>query len=430
MILKLGFPNAIAWIAWTISTFADAVFLGYLGTEALAIIAIIFPFQMLMLMMAAGAIGGGVTSSVGRAIGSKDIKKAEVSCFHSILIALGMASIFTIIFLLYSDNIFKFMGATELILVGAIDYAKVFFAFSIFFWLTHILASIIRGLGNTFIPSKAIVIGSLSQIILSYILTFGINDSFEFGFLGPAISIVICHIIMMSYLFHYLIFKQKILKFKFHKFSNFIFLDIMRVGGLGLLNSITIALTVGVMTGYIGNFGANALAGYGIGARLELILTPIIFGIGAALTASVSINFGSKQFARARKIAFTGGIVCFLIIGFIGFFVNLFPHFLYQYFSSNPDVIKYCLKYIFIVTPFYCLFGLGQAIYFSSQGTGKMIKPILVGILRFSCVVILGYFAISKNLSIDYILYSVSLGLIITGLGMALCLLGKEWKGL
>ena len=93
MIWKLGFPNAIAWIAWTIATFADAIFLGYLGTEALAIIAIIFPFQMLMLMMAAGAIGGGVTSSVGRAIGSKDIQKAEVSCFHSILIALGLSLI-------------------------------------------------------------------------------------------------------------------------------------------------------------------------------------------------------------------------------------------------------------------------------------------------------------------------------------------------
>ena len=383
-----------------------------------------------MLMMAAGAIGGGVTSSVGRAVGSKDIKRAEASCFHSILVAFGMALIFTIIFLLYSENIFKFMGATEIILVEAINYAKVFFAFSIFFWLTHILASIIRGLGNTYIPSKAIVIGSLCQIILSYVFTFGIYGSFKYGILGPAISIVICHIIMMAYLFYYLIFKQSILKVKFHKFSNLIFIDIMKVGGLGLLNSITIALTVGVMTGYIGNFGPNALAGYGIGARLELILTPIIFGIGAALTASVSINFGSKQFARARKIAFTGGIVCFLIIGLIGLFINLFPQFLYQNFSSNPDVIKYCLKYILIVTPFYCLFGFGQAIYFSSQGTGKMIKPILVGILRFSCVVLFGYLAVSRNLSIDYVLYSVSFGLIITGVGMFLCLLGKEWKGL
>ena len=383
-----------------------------------------------MLMMAAGAIGGGVTSSVGRAVGSEDIKRAEASYFHSILVAFGMALIFTIIFLLYSENIFKFMGATEIILVGAINYAKLFFAFSIFFWLTHILASIIRGLGNTYIPSKAIVIGSLCQIILSYVFTFGIYGSFKYGILGPAISIVICHIIMMAYLSYYLIFKQSILKVKFHKFSNLIFIDIMKVGGLGLLNSITIALTVGVMTGYIGNFGPNALAGYGIGARLELILTPIIFGIGAALTASVSINFGSKQFARARKIAFTGGIVCFLIIGFIGLFINLFPQFLYQNFSSNPDVIKYCLKYILIVTPFYCLFGFGQAIYFSSQGTGKMIKPILVGILRFSCVVLFGYLAVSRNLSIDYVLYSVSFGLIITGVGMFLCLLGKEWKGL
>ncbi len=430
MIWKLGLPNAFAWIVWTIATFADAMFLGFLGTEALAIIAIIFPFQMLMLMMAAGAIGGGVTSSVGRAVGSKDIKLAEASCFHSILVAFGMALIFMIIFLLYSENIFKLMGATEIILVGAINYAKVFFGFSIFFWLTHVLASIIRGLGNTYIPSKAIVIGSLCQMILSYIFTFGINGSLKYGILGPAISIVICHIIMMKYLFYHLIFKQSILKVKFHKFSNLIFVDIMRVGGLGLLNSITIALTVGVITGYIGNFGPNAVAGYGIGARLELILTPIIFGIGAALTTSVSINFGSKQFARARKIAFSGGIICFLIIGFIGLSVNLFPQFLYQNFSSNPDVIKYCLKYILIVTPFYCLFGFGQAIYFSSQGTGKMIKPILVGILRFLCVVLFGYLAIAKNLSIDYVLYSVSFGLIITGLGMFFCLLGKEWKGL
>ena len=59
-----------------------------------------------------------------------------------------------------------------------------------------------------------------------------------------------------------------------------------------------------------------------------------------------------------------------------------------------------------------------------------MIKPILVGILRFSCVVLFGYLAVSRNLSVDYVLYSVSFGLIITGVGMFLCLLGKEWKGL
>ena len=97
IIWKLGLPNAFAWIAWTIATFVDAMFLGFLGTEALAIIAIIFPFQMLMLMMAAGAIGGGVTSSVGRAVGSKDIKRAEASCFHSILVAFGMALILSLI---------------------------------------------------------------------------------------------------------------------------------------------------------------------------------------------------------------------------------------------------------------------------------------------------------------------------------------------
>tara|TARA_E500000178_G_scaffold352101_1_gene414752 strand:+ start:1391 stop:2752 length:1362 start_codon:yes stop_codon:yes gene_type:complete len=429
IIWKLGFPNAIAWITWTLSTFADAIFLGYLGTKALAMIAIIFPFQMLMLMMAAGAIGGGITSSVGRAIGGKNIIKAELSCFHSILIGILMSFIYLIIFFFYSKNIFEFMGASNVVLNKAIIYSKILFSFCIFFWLTHVLSAILRGIGDTYTPSKVIIIGSLSQILFSYIFTFGINNLFEFGYLGPVISITICHFGMMLYLIYYLIFNQKVLKIRFHKISSLILKDIMKVGGLGLFNSMTIALTVGVVTGYIGNFGHNALAGYGIGARLELILTPVIFGIGAALTSSVSINFGSKQYVRAKKIAIVGGFLCFLIIGIIGLTVYIYPSIWVKNFSIDQEVINFYLKYIFIVTPFYCFFGLGQAIYFSSQGTGKMLKPIIVGIVRFLCVVIGGYLALFFKMPIDYILYFVALGLILTGIGMSLCLFGKEWDG-
>lgn len=428
MLWKLGFPNIIAWLAWTISTFADAFFVGILGTNTLASIALIFPFQMLMLMMAGGAIGGGVTSSIGRAIGNKDVIKAESSAWCSLIICLIMALIYTIIFIFFSRDIFSFMGGSGEALEGAINYAKIFFGFSIFVWLVNILSAIIRGLGDTLTPAKAITVGSLFQILLSAVLTLGFSFIPSFGVMGPAIALIFCHAGMVVYLLFYLFFVQRIITVKVKQISIDIFKDIMKVGGLGLLNSITIALTVAVVTGYVGNYGVKALAGYGLGARLELMLTPIIFGLGAALTASVSINIGSNKFNRARKIAWTGGLISFILIGLIGTIFSIFPMLWLDNFTSDADVLYFSIKYLNIVAPFYCLFGLGQALYFASQGTGKMIKPIIVGLFRFFSVITIGYISLIFNMTIDYIFFAVSIGLVITGIGMSLCLKGSEWK--
>ena len=428
MLLKLGFPNIIAWLAWTISTFADAFFVGILGTNTLASIALIFPFQMLMLMMAGGAIGGGVTSSIGRAIGNKDVIKAESSAWCSLIICLIMALIYTIIFIFFSRDIFSFMGGSGEALEGAINYAKIFFGFSIFVWLVNILSAIIRGLGDTLTPAKAITVGSLFQILLSAVLTLGFSFIPSFGVMGPAIALIFCHAGMVVYLLFYLFFVQRIITVKVKQISIDIFKDIMKVGGLGLLNSITIALTVAVVTGYVGNYGVKALAGYGLGARLELMLTPIIFGLGAALTASVSINIGSNKFNRARKIAWTGGLISFILIGLIGTIFSIFPMLWLDNFTSDADVLYFSIKYLNIVAPFYCLFGLGQALYFASQGTGKMIKPIIVGLFRFFSVITIGYISLIFNMTIDYIFFAVSIGLVITGIGMSLCLKGSEWR--
>ena len=428
MLWKLGFPNIIAWLAWTISTFADAFFVGILGTNTLASIALIFPFQMLMLMMAGGAIGGGVTSSIGRAIGNKDVIKAESSAWCSLIICLIMALIYTIIFIFFSRDIFSFMGGSGEALEGAINYAKIFFGFSIFVWLVNILSAIIRGLGDTLTPAKAITVGSFFQILLSAVLTLGFSFIPSFGVMGPAIALIFCHAGMVVYLLFYLFFVQRIITVKVKQISIDIFKDIMKVGGLGLLNSITIALTVAVVTGYVGNYGVKALAGYGLGARLELMLTPIIFGLGAALTASVSINIGSNKFNRARKIAWTGGLISFILIGLIGTIFSIFPMLWLDNFTSDADVLYFSIKYLNIVAPFYCLFGLGQALYFASQGTGKMIKPIIVGLFRFFSVITIGYISLIFNMTIDYIFFAVSIGLVITGIGMSLCLKGSEWR--
>ena len=202
----------------------------------------------------------------------------------------------------------------------------------------------------------------------------------------------------------------------------------MKVGGLGLINSFCLAMTVAVITGYVGSYGTEALAGYGLGARLELMLIPIAFGVGAALTAAVGVNVGANQLARARRIAWTGAFVVMALIGLMGVVAAAAPNLWLDLFTSDPEVHAFGTRYLVIAAPFYGIFGLGQALYFASQGTGRMVLPVTVTVFRFITVATLGALALAAGWSITWLFAAVAFGLTIMGLGQALCLLGPGWR--
>ena len=86
MLCRLALPNLVAVTIMTCIFFADAKYVGQLGTKALASLAVVFPFQSLMQMMAEGAMGGGIASSVARALGSGNRLKAEEATWHGLII--------------------------------------------------------------------------------------------------------------------------------------------------------------------------------------------------------------------------------------------------------------------------------------------------------------------------------------------------------
>ena len=116
------------------------------------------------------------------------------------------------------------------------------------------------------------------------------------------------------------------------------------------------------------------------------------------------------------------------MVGIIGFTVTIFPEIWLNNFDANFLTKQFGILYLSIVAPFYCLFGAGQALYFASQGTGKIVLPVSVGILRFLIVSISAYLVLHFSLPIEIIFYAVSTGLALTGIGLALCLLGPDWK--
>lgn len=428
MLWKLAGPNVIAVAMLTSVTFADAWYVGQVGTVALASLALVFPFQTLMQMMAGGAIGGGVTSAVARALGVGDIPKAERIAWHAAVIALAMSMFFVVVLVLFSKPVFALLGGTGEALDGAVAYARIAFGGAVVIWLLFVLSAVLRGTGDTVTPARAITVASIAQVALSGALTLGWVGLPALGIVGPAIAMILCQGSAVLYLAAHLLSGRARVRLRPHPMKWLAFKDIMEVGGIGLVNSGFMAMNVVFVTGLIGRFGTEALAGYGLGARLELMLVPIAFGVGAALTAAVGANVGAGQFARARRIAWTGSAVTLVLTGAIGITAATIPSLWLNLFTGNAGAYRIGALYLGIAAPFYGLFGAGQALYFASQGTGRMIWPVVATGVRFLAVVGLGALVVSYGGDVSKVFWAVAVGLTIMGIGQALNLFGPGWR--
>ena len=160
------------------------------------------------------------------------------------------------------------------------------------------------------------------------------------------------------------------------------FRDILKVGAVACIVVVLTNGTVLVVTGLIGRSGDAAIAGYGIGSRLEYMLIPIAFGVGAALTALVGTNIGARQHARAQRMAWTGAAMAAAVAGAIGITVAIWPDLWLGLFTSDAGVLAAGRTYLSIVGPVYGFFGFAMALYFASQGTGEMLWPMAANIGR------------------------------------------------
>ncbi len=119
-----------------------------------------------------------------------------------------------------------------------------------------------------------------------------------------------------------------------------LFVDILRVGAVGSVNTLLTTLVFALTTALVGAAGGpDAVAGYGTGARLEYLLIPLVFGLGAPLVALVGTNIGAGQRARALRIALTGGAIAFALTEAIGLAAALWPHAWLGLFGNDPHMI-------------------------------------------------------------------------------------------
>ena len=383
-LLKLALPNILVVMVSALSSTVDAVFVARLGPEALAGVSLVHPVWMLMATMSNGGFGGGVVSAVARALGGGRHADANALVGHALWMTLLMGALFTAVPLLAGPAIYRAMGGADDVLSLALTYSNVVFGGALLVWLVATLGSVLRGTGEMVYTAGVIVAGELLHLVLAPLLIFGLGPFPALGVAGAGLSLLISYAVRAMALASFLLAGRAAttVTFGVPRFRARLFWEILKVALPGSANTILTNANVMVVTSLVGAFGTLALAGYGAGARLEYLQIPLIFGMGTALVAMVGTNVGAGRRDRAERIAWTGATMAGVVTGTIGVTAALVPGAWAGLFTSDPAVAAVTSAYLRIVGPAYALFGVGLALYFASQGAGRLRWPVVASVTR------------------------------------------------
>jgi putative MATE family efflux protein len=381
-LLRLGLPTLIVLVVQTLVGVAETYFIGFLGTDALAGVALVFPVLMLMQMMSNGGIGGGVSSAVARAVGAGRRADAEALLFHALVLAAGLGAVFMAGALLGGPALYRSLGGAEGSLAAALTYSNLVFIGSIPLWLVALLSGALRGAGNVKVPALVIFVGASVTIPLSPALIFGVGPLPRLGIGGAGLAVAIYYTGAALVLIRYLASPLATLRLRRSRLEWRLFRDILGVGALSAAGTVQSNLTVALVTGAVGGYAAQEIAGFGIASRLDYMLIPLLFGFGTAVVTMVATQMGAGQVARARRIAWIGAWLAFCVTEPVGIAAALFAPAWAGLFSADPTVIGTATLYLHRVAPFYGIFGLGMMLYFASQGANRVIWAFLAGTVR------------------------------------------------
>jgi Na+-driven multidrug efflux pump len=441
---RLAIPNLFSTIIASMTVIFDLWYVGQIGVSELAGVAYVFPIYMLTSMLSNGAFGGAISGATARAFGSQDIFKAECIFRSAIVIALLGSIIMMAIFFGFAKTFFSFFLIDKEIVFSALTYGSILLGGIVLVWLFNIIIAITRGSGNTTIPAI-----SWSLVLIFHMIAASMNFEYIDGQLillenvklfneilifnsleWSAISFLIGYLMGIFFICVFYYFGKHPFTFNLKnilKFDGIIIL--LKSGSLASCQSImTIGLAMFSIT-VIGTYGINWTAGFGIAIRLELLLIPIIFGIGGALIAIVGANVGAKKYSRAVIMTWKGTFFSVFIVGIIGIGFSIYPDVWSNLFTDDLLIKETSKSYLTIVAPFYAFFALGLGLYFTCQAFNTLFWPVVGTFIRLIFVVLITLILIYIDAASPISLFiTMSLGLIIYGTFIALSLHFGSWK--
>ena len=403
LVKKLSVPAMVGTLFQTLYNVVDTFFAGKISPEALSALSKSFPIYFIIIAASIGVTVAG-TSLIANSIGEKDENKTLNYFTHINYYGIIISIIITFLGLSYAEKVFFLMGSTNEVVSLGLDYTNIIYTGATLFILVVSFNSLLHAEGDTKTYRNALIFSFFLNIILNPILIFGFAFIPAMGVKGIGLATII------SQLVSFVIVLLKVLKNNRVKkltkdFLSPKFLYLRNIFFQSMPISVSIcgyALASAIIFTYVGQSGEYAVAGYGVGTRIEQVVLLPILGINTAIISIIAQNYGANNVNRIKETYFTAIKYAFIIMITAGTLVFLSANIITSFFSSDPEVIEYGKRYLRIsafVLPAYPVFFLSNGFFMAlKKSENAMISNLFRNVLN---PIVVFYIAKYFNASFD-----------------------------
>lgn len=384
VLYKLTLPMVIGIVAVFFFNLVDTFFISLLGTQSLAAVSFTMPIAMVVMNL---AIGLGIASSalIARATGEKNNTLAQHYVIAALLLTLALAGVMLVAGLMFNDQLFGLLGANDALLPLIWQYMQYFWPGIVVMMLMIVISSSMRAVGNTKLPSMMMLGSAVLNAILDPILIFGIGPIEGMGVAGAALASALCWLIVVLVMLYSLV-KIDLLHWGTLTLKEIfsIWLRLMALGIPAMITNVLVPVASAFLLAMIAPMGEQAVAAFGVGARIEPFVIVAILALTSTLPVFVGQNFSAGQHERiwqALSIAVRFILAWQVLVWLVLWGVS--PY-LATIFSQDPIVLDKIVSYLMIMPVGYAGMGIVLCANSALNALQKTSVSMLLNLVRLS----------------------------------------------
>lgn len=381
---KLAIPIMISMILTASYNIVDGIWVAGLGQAAIAGIGFVTPIFMILNGISVG-LGNGATSSISRAVGSKNHEKANKSASHSLLIFLISSIILTVILLIIQEPLLKIYGASDQSLIEGIKYGTPLFIGLFAFMFANGGSGILRGEGDMKRAMYAMIVSVLLNFILDPIFIY----IFNLGSAGASLATIVSSLGAAIVILYWIIIKKDTyinVNLKEFKFESEIAKDILKVGIPSSLDMFVMSIAMSFYLKFISTCGGEyGIAAFTSGQRLYLFGIMPLTAVASAVAAVSGSAYGARNWEYLSRTHNYGTKFAMMISVLIVIILVIFAPQLSLIFAYTPEtasLIPEITNFLRIASFGLLLVGIGMPSNFLYQGIGRGTTSLAWTIIR------------------------------------------------
>lgn len=382
-LISMTIPMIVGMLMLMTFSIVDTFFVSMLGTKQLAAISFTFPVTFTVISLNIG-LGIGTSAIIGKYIGSGNTKDAKVLATGALMLSALLVGIFAVIGIFSIEFIFSLMGADKTLMPFIQAYMIPWYLAGIFLAIPMVGNSVLRAFGDTKTPSIIMATGGAINVVLDPILIFGWGPVPALGIQGAAFATAIAWAVCVVWILYLLAVKRQLIEPRILSLAEFIVAakGVLKIGLPAAGANMLTPIAGGVMTAVVATYGAEAVAAWGVGNRLESIASIIVLALSMSLPPFISQNYGANSLARI-KTAFDMAAK-FVVVWQLGVFavMAIFSSHIAQIFAEEANVARDITLFLCIVPLGYGLQGIIILVNSSFNAMHKPMSALLLSMMR------------------------------------------------